>query len=70
MKHVLLALLFPMALTAQTMQQLTEQLGKTVLYGYEFWHALKTLGVPTQLIFYPGEGHLFIKPEHQVDRMD
>src|SRR5204863_6900992 len=33
MKHVLLALLFPMALTAQTMQQLTEQLGKTVLYG-------------------------------------
>src|SRR5437667_12067969 len=33
MKHVLLALLFSMALTAQTMQQLTEQLGKTVLYG-------------------------------------
>jgi len=33
MKHVLLALLFPMALTAQTTQQLTEQLGKTVLYG-------------------------------------
>src|ERR1041385_4709614 len=33
MKHLLLACLFPMALTAQTMQQLTEQLGKTVLYG-------------------------------------
>ena len=33
MKHVLLALLFPMTLTAQTMQQFTEQLGKTVLYG-------------------------------------
>src|SRR5438034_7515380 len=33
MKHVLLALLFPMALTAQTVQQLTEQLGKTVLYS-------------------------------------
>src|SRR5437773_2245185 len=32
MKHVLLALLFPMTLTAQTMRQLTEQLGKTVLY--------------------------------------
>src|SRR5881628_3769522 len=32
MKHFLLACLFPMALTAQTMQ-LTEQLGKTVLYG-------------------------------------
>src|SRR5205809_3751674 len=33
MKHVLLALLFPTMLTAQTTQQLTEQLGKTVLYG-------------------------------------
>jgi Tol biopolymer transport system component len=33
MKHFLLACLFPMTLTAQTMQQLTEQLGKTVLYG-------------------------------------
>src|SRR5262249_24812685 len=34
MKHLLLACLFPMALSAQTsMQQLTEQLGKTVLYG-------------------------------------
>src|SRR5207247_3166194 len=31
MKHFLLACLFPMALTAQNMQ-LTEQLGKTVLY--------------------------------------
>jgi dipeptidyl aminopeptidase/acylaminoacyl peptidase len=38
--------------------------------SYEFWHALKTLDVPTQLIIYPGEGHLFIEPEHQVDRMD
>src|SRR5438034_998073 len=33
MKHVLLALLFPTMLTAETTQQLTEQLGKTVLYG-------------------------------------
>src|SRR6266545_2332378 len=33
MKHLLLACLFPMTLTAQTMQQLTGQLGKTVLYG-------------------------------------
>ena len=33
MKHLLLACLFPMTLTAQTMQQLTEQLGKTVLYS-------------------------------------
>src|SRR5438093_5149048 len=33
MKHFVLACLFPMTLTAQTMQHLTKQLGKTVLYG-------------------------------------
>src|SRR5438067_701132 len=38
--------------------------------SYEFWHALKTLDIPTQLIVYPGEGHLFTKPEHQADRLD
>ena len=38
--------------------------------SYEFWHALKTLDVPTQLIVYPGEGHLFLKPQNQADRMD
>ena len=36
----------------------------------EFWHALKTLGVPTQLVVHPGEGHLYVKPENQVDRLD
>jgi dipeptidyl aminopeptidase/acylaminoacyl peptidase len=38
--------------------------------SYEFWHALKTLRVPTQLIVYPGEGHMFVKPQHQGDRLD
>ena len=38
--------------------------------SYEFWHALKTFGVPTQLIIYSGEGHMFIKPEHQSDRLE
>ena len=33
MKHFLLTFFLPMALAAQNMQQLTEQLGKTVLYG-------------------------------------
>ena len=33
MKHFLLFCFIPMTLTAQNMQQLTEQLGKTVLYG-------------------------------------
>jgi dipeptidyl aminopeptidase/acylaminoacyl peptidase len=38
--------------------------------SYEFWHALKTLGVPTKLIVYSGEGHMFIDPKHQVDRLE
>ncbi|MFL6504920.1 MAG: alpha/beta fold hydrolase, partial [Candidatus Udaeobacter sp.] len=38
--------------------------------SYEFWHALKTLGVPTKLIIYAGEGHMFIEPKHQVDRLE
>ena len=35
--------------------------------SYEFWHALKTLGVKTRLVIYPGEGHFMAKPEHQRD---
>ena len=35
--------------------------------GYEFWHALRALGVPTQLVIYPEEGHAIQKAEHQRD---
>lgn len=35
--------------------------------SYEFWHALKTLGVPTELVIYPNEGHAFANPEHSRD---
>jgi dipeptidyl aminopeptidase/acylaminoacyl peptidase len=38
--------------------------------SYEFWHALRTLSVPTELIIYAGEGHLFLKPENQADRLN
>jgi len=37
--------------------------------SYEFWHALKTLGVETKLVVYEHEGHMFMKPEHQRDRI-
>jgi dipeptidyl aminopeptidase/acylaminoacyl peptidase len=37
--------------------------------SYEFWHALKTLGVETQLVVYEHEGHHFAKPAHQRDRI-
>ncbi len=37
--------------------------------GYEFWHALKTLGVPTQLVIYPDEGHGLYREEDKKDRV-
>jgi len=35
--------------------------------SFEFCHALKTLGVPAQLVVYPNEGHHFENPEHTRD---
>jgi dipeptidyl aminopeptidase/acylaminoacyl peptidase len=37
--------------------------------SFEFWHALKSLDVPTKLVVYPGEGHAFRSAEHNRDRM-
>jgi dipeptidyl aminopeptidase/acylaminoacyl peptidase len=33
----------------------------------EFWHAVKSLGVKTRLVIYPGEGHGIARPEHRRD---
>ena len=35
--------------------------------SFEWWHALRAQGVPTELVVYPGEGHGFRKPEHRRD---
>ncbi len=35
--------------------------------SFEFWHALKTLGVPARLVVYPDEGHNIGQPEHRRD---
>jgi len=35
--------------------------------SYEFWHALKTLGVKTELVVYEHEGHMFADAAHQRD---
>jgi len=35
--------------------------------SYEFWHALNSLGVKTEFVLYPGEGHAFHDPEHSRD---
>lgn len=37
--------------------------------SYEFWHALKTLGVETELFVYAHEGHRFVNPDHVRDRI-
>jgi dipeptidyl aminopeptidase/acylaminoacyl peptidase len=36
--------------------------------SFEMWHALKDLGVKTQLVVYPNEGHGFRNPDHIRDR--
>src|SRR5882724_4263903 len=38
--------------------------------SYEFWHALKTLGVETRLVVYEHEGHHLAKPEDNRDRIE
>lgn len=38
--------------------------------SYEYWHALKTLGVKTQFIVYPHEGHEFADPAHVLDLLE
>ncbi len=40
-----------------------------VTQSYEYWHALRDLHVPTELVIYPGEGHLFAKSADQRDVM-
>ena len=37
--------------------------------SYEFWHALKALGVKTQFVVYPNEGHRLAKAEHRKDAL-
>jgi dipeptidyl aminopeptidase/acylaminoacyl peptidase len=37
--------------------------------SFEFWHALRARHVPTRLVVYPNEGHMFTDPVHQRDVM-
>lgn len=38
--------------------------------GQEFYRALSTRGIPTELVVYPGEQHGSWKPKHLIDRME
>ena len=37
--------------------------------SFEFWHALRARHVPTRLVVYPNEGHMFTDPAHRQDVM-
>jgi dipeptidyl aminopeptidase/acylaminoacyl peptidase len=37
--------------------------------SYEYWNALRRLGVKTQFVVYPDEGHFFFKRDDQLDAM-
>jgi dipeptidyl aminopeptidase/acylaminoacyl peptidase len=38
--------------------------------SFEFWHALRDLHVPTQLVVYPNEGHGFVDPAHRREVLE
>lgn len=40
-----------------------------ITQSYEYWNALRRLGVPTQFVVYPDEGHFFFKRSDQLDAM-
>jgi dipeptidyl aminopeptidase/acylaminoacyl peptidase len=37
--------------------------------SFEFWHALRSRGVDSQLVVYPNEGHGFVDPANRLDVM-
>ena len=40
-----------------------------IIGSEQMFQALRTLGVPTQLVVYPGQFHLFTRPSYQYDRL-
>ncbi len=38
--------------------------------AFEFWHAMKTLGVPAKLVVYADEGHSPRRPSNQIDILE
>ncbi len=41
-----------------------------ITQSYEYWNALRRLGVKTEFVVYPDEGHFFFKRSDQVDVME
>jgi dipeptidyl aminopeptidase/acylaminoacyl peptidase len=41
-----------------------------VVGGEQMYEALRTLGVPTQLVVYPGQFHIFTRPSYVTERLE
>ena len=41
-----------------------------ITQSYEYWNALRRLGVKTEFVVYPDEGHIFFKRSDQADVME
>ena len=41
-----------------------------IIGSEQMYQALRTLGVPTQLVIYPGQNHLFTRPSYIQERLD
>jgi dipeptidyl aminopeptidase/acylaminoacyl peptidase len=39
-----------------------------IINGEQLYQALRRLGVPTELVIYPGQGHGIRRPSYQKDR--
>jgi dipeptidyl aminopeptidase/acylaminoacyl peptidase len=40
-----------------------------ITQSYEYWNALRRLGVTAEFVVYPDEGHFFLKRADQIDVM-
>ena len=59
---------FVKAVTTPTLILVGERDGEVPMeQSVEWWHALTNLHVPTRLVVYPGEGHMFVKPSDTRD---
>ena len=41
-----------------------------ITQSYEYWNALRRLGVKSEFVVYPDEGHFFFKRSDQADVME
>ena len=48
----------------------TSDFNVAIAGGEQMYQALRTLGVPTELVVYPNEFHIFTRPSFMADRLE